>query len=311
MEWDARIGRRLRLRDLHILLAVVQAGSMARAAANLAVSQPAVWKAISDLECAVGLRLLDRSPRGVEPTRYGEALVKRAATVFDELRQGVKELDSLADPNIGELRIGTSEPIAGVATARIIERVSRKYPRVIFHVDSGDTALIYQKLRDREVDLIVVRVRGNEEDTDTHILHDDTFVVAAGTRNPWVKRGRIRLADLLGEPWILPPLDSWSGILIREAFAACKLALPQATVFTFSNALRNNLAASGRFLTVVPDYLMTSPAKHPGLTALPVRLEATRRQIGIVTLKKRTLSPVAEVFVACGRELAQELRKRR
>lgn len=83
VDWQGRIGRRLRLRDLHILSAVVESGSMAKAAAHLRVTQPAVSKAIGDLEAAVGARLLDRSPHGVEPTVYGRALLKCELAVFD------------------------------------------------------------------------------------------------------------------------------------------------------------------------------------------------------------------------------------
>jgi DNA-binding transcriptional LysR family regulator len=87
--WDTRIGRRIRLRDLHVLLTVVQRGSMAKAAQHLSITQPAVSKSIADLEHVLGVRLLDRSPQGIEPTTYGNALVRRSLSVFDELRQGV------------------------------------------------------------------------------------------------------------------------------------------------------------------------------------------------------------------------------
>src|ERR1700736_3667298 len=102
MQWHDRIGRRLKLRDLHILLAVAQRGSMAKAAAELAISQPAVSRAIADMEHALGLRLLDRSRNGIEPTAYGRALVKRGVTIFDELKQGLEELEFLADPTVGQ-----------------------------------------------------------------------------------------------------------------------------------------------------------------------------------------------------------------
>src|SRR5262249_32384246 len=105
MRWDARIGRKIKLRDLHILLAVAQAGSMAKAGVRLAISQPAVWKAISEMEHALGVPLLDRSPRGVEPTQYGRALIKRSTAVFDELQQSIKEIEFLSDPTVGEVRI--------------------------------------------------------------------------------------------------------------------------------------------------------------------------------------------------------------
>ena len=77
MEWADRIGRRVKLRDLHLLITVVQRGSMAKAAAELGVSQPAVSKGIADMEQTLGLRLLDRGRNGIEPTAYGRALVKR------------------------------------------------------------------------------------------------------------------------------------------------------------------------------------------------------------------------------------------
>ena len=104
MQWSDRVGRRLKLRDLHILLTVARSGSMGKAATELAISQPSISKAIADAEHAVGLRLLDRRPQGIEPTIYGHALLKCGTAVFDELRQGVKELEFLTDPASGELQ---------------------------------------------------------------------------------------------------------------------------------------------------------------------------------------------------------------
>ena len=96
--WESRIGQRLRLRDLHILFAVVQWGSMAKAATHLAMSQPAVSEAISNLEDALHVRLLNRSLRGIDSTIYAHALLKRGHVVFDELRQGIRDIEFLADP---------------------------------------------------------------------------------------------------------------------------------------------------------------------------------------------------------------------
>src|SRR5215510_6097973 len=101
MQLADRIGRRLKLRELHILLAVAERGSMARAADDLAVSQPVVSKTIADLERTLGVRLLDRSRHGVEPTLYGQALLKRSTAAFDELRQGIKDIEFLAEPTAG------------------------------------------------------------------------------------------------------------------------------------------------------------------------------------------------------------------
>jgi len=108
MPWDDRLKRRLKLRDLDILAAVVQAKGMGRAASNLNISQSAISKAVADLEHALGVRLLDRSRRGIEPTAYGQALISRGVVLFNELRQTVRDIDFLADPSARELRVAAT-----------------------------------------------------------------------------------------------------------------------------------------------------------------------------------------------------------
>jgi DNA-binding transcriptional LysR family regulator len=104
---DERVLRRLKLRELRILMTVVQVGSMGKAATQLTLSQPAVSKAIAEMEHTLGVKVLDRTPQGVEPTLYGRALLKWATAVFDDLRQGVREIQFLADPAAGEVRVGS------------------------------------------------------------------------------------------------------------------------------------------------------------------------------------------------------------
>jgi DNA-binding transcriptional LysR family regulator len=123
-----RVAHRLKLRDLRLLEAVVRSKSMARAAAQLNLTQPAVSKAVSELEHMLGVRLLDRSRQGIEPTPHGRALLRRGAAIFDELRQGVSELEFLSDPTAGEVRVATSEPIAAGLLPIVIGRLSRRYP---------------------------------------------------------------------------------------------------------------------------------------------------------------------------------------
>src|SRR5947207_12772400 len=113
MQWNNRVGRRLKLRDLHILLAVVQCGNMSKAARQLSVSNPVVTKAVADLEHTLGVRLLDRSPQGVELTVYGRALLDRSVIVFDELRQAVKHIEFLANPTAGAIRIACNFATVG------------------------------------------------------------------------------------------------------------------------------------------------------------------------------------------------------
>jgi DNA-binding transcriptional LysR family regulator len=175
-QWSDRIGRRLKLRDLHIMLAVANSGSMGKAASDLAVSQPAISKAIADLEEALDVRLLDRSPQGIEPTNYGRALLKCGTAVFDDLRQGVKEIEFLADPSSGELSIGCSEPLSAGFVSVVINKLSRQYPKATFHVISADPAILgNRELPQRHIDLALIPISGLalEQDTTVDFLFDD------------------------------------------------------------------------------------------------------------------------------------------
>jgi len=129
-DWDDQIGRRLRLRDLRVLFAVVQSGSLAKAAVELRVSQPAVSQVVSNLERALGVRLVDRNSRGVEPTLYARALLARGRAAFDELRQGIRDIEFLANPTAGELTLGYPESLTATVLPKMVERFFEKYRRV-------------------------------------------------------------------------------------------------------------------------------------------------------------------------------------
>ena len=313
MEWSERIGRRIRLRDLHILLAVVQCKSMAKAAEHLAISKPVVSKVIADLEHVLGVRLLERDRHGAQPTIYGAALLKRGTTVFDELREGVKDIEFLTDPAAGEVRIGSNSFLAATFVSAVIKRLSQRYPRIVFHlVTAYETDTLHRELSERNVDLLVARRLGlfTDEKFGFENLYNDSYVVVAGVQNQWARRRRIALAELVNESWLLPPPERALGPVYLEAFRASGLDYPRAAVFTIDSRVRIGLLATGRFLTIVPTAVLRF-SKRPDIKVLPVELQYARVPIGIVTLKNRTLSPVAQLFIDCVREVARPLAKRK
>src|SRR5262250_810566 len=133
IDWDSQIGRRLKLRDLHVFSTVVQSGSMGEAAQQLGVSTPAVSEVIANLEHALGVRLLDRGAQGIEPTIYGGALLKRSVAAFDELKQSIRDIEFLSDPTVGEVRVACTESLWFTLLPDIILRFSELYPRVEVH----------------------------------------------------------------------------------------------------------------------------------------------------------------------------------
>jgi DNA-binding transcriptional LysR family regulator len=313
MRWTDRIGHRVKLRDLHIVLAVAKSGSMGKAAADLAVSQPVVSRAISDLEYVLGVRLFDRSQQGVEPTIYGRALLKCGVALFDDLRQGVEALEFLTDPTAGELRLGCTEPLATGFVGAVIERLARQCPRVAFHVVTADPlSLKERELQQRNIELAVTPTEGliPALDIDAEILFDDRQVVVTGASNKWARRRTIDLSALLREPWVLPPPESIIGSYIAKAFRAAGIEAPRPQIESFSIPLCHRLVATGRFITMLPISMVTR-GQHLPLKLLRLNSPAVPRQTGIITLKNRTRSPLAELFIDCARKLAKPLARLR
>ena len=229
MQWADRIGRRIKLRDLHVLQAVVQAGSMTKAAGELAISVPVVSKAIAELEHTVGVPLLDRSPQGVEPTAYGRALLRRGLAAFDELRQGIKDIEFLADPTAGEVRIASTAPLAASFVSGVIDRLSRRYPRIVFHPTVADTEILRRELGERNVDLVIGRRFGAfaDEQLDFDTLYDNPYVVMAGANNPWVRQAKGRACRVDGRAVGTAATGQSVGSFFAEVFRAQGLDFPQ------------------------------------------------------------------------------------
>ena len=304
IDWERQIGRRLRLRDLHVFFTVVQCSSMARAAAELGVSQPAVSEVIAGLEHMLGVRLLDRSPHGVEATVYGRALLKGGTAAFDELKQCIKQIEFLGDRQVGELRIGCPESIAASVLPPVIERFAENYPNVGLSVNEMTSPPAHwPDLRERRIDLALERLArplGREaDDLSVEVLFNDEAVIAAGPQSRWSGRSVVDLAELVDEQWILMPQDSWNYRVVTQAFRDRGLPPPKVMLSTFSIQLRLNLLATGRYLTVFPRSVLRINAERYPAKILPVDLPEPEHPwpVAVATLKNRTLSPVVGLFI--------------
>jgi DNA-binding transcriptional LysR family regulator len=313
MQIGDRLARRLKLHDLRILIAVAQAGSMNKAAILLNLTQSAVSRSIAELERTVGVSLLDRSARGVEPTEYGRAMLECGVAVFDDLREGAKKIEFLADPAVGEVRIGCHPALAASYVPAVVDGLARRYSRIVFHLVVADVETLHRELTDRNVDLLITREFRPlvDERLSFEFLFNDSFVVVAGAKNPWARRRRIVLAELVNESWALPPPETAFGSAVRDAFQSCGLDYPRTTVVAIPSDVRISLLATGHFLTIFALSALRFSIRRPELRVLPVELPMSDVPSGIVTLKNRTLSPVARLFVDGSRKVAKPLAKRK
>jgi DNA-binding transcriptional LysR family regulator len=301
---ETRISRRLRFRDLEVFFAVVRCGGMAKAAAELGVTQPAVSGSIAELEDAFAVRLFDRTRQGVIPTIYGRTLLKRGLASFDELKQGIRDLEFLADPAKGEVRIGCPESIAGAILAPMVQRFCDDYPGIDLTIESVPTPNTeLPELHARKLDVVLVYLSKPQaddpfgDDLCVEILFDDEAVIAAGTNSRWARRRKIKLADLLDASWVGTPRQTFTTTVVEQAFQASNLPVPKMRVMTFSVQVRVHLLATTDFLSAMPKSMLRINPECNGLRELPIRLPSPPFPVAIVTLKGRTLTPAVELFL--------------
>jgi DNA-binding transcriptional LysR family regulator len=302
---NEQIGRRLKVRDIHTLRVVVDAGSMAKAASELALSQSAVSKIVSELEELLGVSLLERSSRGVRLTPAGQVLVDRGRVVFDELTQTIDAVVRFADPAQGEVRIGTTEPMTSVLSD-IIEKLSLRHPRITFFVSVSDTDTIIRELRDRTLDVVLTRWISPltaTEDLHAEMLFETPLAIVAAKKHPLMRRKRMELADIMHERWTLSPKESFLGRIVNNVFQSRGLELPAAAVTSVSIYMRLNLIATARYLSVLPLTMVRHATIASWLGALPIDLRDSSGPIAAITLKRRHQSGAVQAFCAAARSL--------
>jgi DNA-binding transcriptional LysR family regulator len=308
MRAEDQIARRVSLRELRVLEAAVACGSVAKAARQLGLTQPAVSKALASLEDSVGARLMERSALGVAPTAAGRLLLARCAVIFDELRHAARELELLADPAGGEIFIGTGAGRSAGLVPAIITQMERRRPTVRHWVLEAEQSVLFSQVRSRTLDLALTRSpeRAAEPELQFDKLFEERLLAVAPLGHPLTRRKRLALADLVDERWILASPESYVGRLVAHAFERRGLRLPNSAVTTMSVLARFELLASGSYITTLPESLLRFSRTHPPVSILPMDPLGVD-EVGIVRLKRRALSPVARDFMDCARQITAKL----
>jgi DNA-binding transcriptional LysR family regulator len=294
-----RVNRRLKIRDLHMIESIATRGSMARAADDLGLSQPAISKAIADLESDLGVTIFDRSTRGVQLTESGQVLRRRGRVILDELRYGLDEIRNIADPTAGLVRAGIVLS-QSLFISEVIERTSRSYPKIKFSVTMSDPQRLIRALRDREIDFAVCRAQmaKQEPDLEAEILFRDRIEFVVAHDHPLARRRKLALSDLLEERWVLDEPDTYLDELVRKAFRAQSLPMPPVAVTTSSIQLRFELMEFGGFLTVAPRSMALHPSRRGRFKALPVAFDDDAGPMAAITLTRRELTKASVIVLA-------------
>jgi DNA-binding transcriptional LysR family regulator len=223
----------------------------------------------------------------------------------------VQIIDSLSDPSAGQVKVGGSIAIASGFIPAVIARLIRRFPRISVDLLAGEPSASYRVLEERRVDLAILHMHTpiSLQHVDLEVLYEDAYAVVAASQSAWARRRKIELAELVDEPWALPPAGSALGAIFVEAFLAHGLNYPRPAVSTQTMPARAALAATGSLLSILPSSALKLSTGNPALKALPINLPATSRPTGILGLKGRTPSPAVQHFIDFAREAAKRLHK--
>lgn len=299
--------KRVTLRDLRLLLAVARAGSIMKAAGEIGLTQPALSKAIAELERTFAVRLFDRSNRGVNVTPHGEVLLRRATGIFEELRHAVDELHVLAGAERGELRLGATPAACAGLLPHVIGMARKHRPGFQFQVSELESGRLAGEVAHRSVDLGIGREHlGQSEDLEFERLFDDRLFIVAGTQHPLANKNSVTLKETASHPWVLPASDQGVAIHLDAQFRLQGASLPPPAVKTMSMLVRYELVASHAHLTVMYGSILRFARLPREIRVLPVDLPAGI-PVGFLRLRNRTLAPAAEAFAQMVRDAVRPL----
>ncbi len=223
------------------------------------------------------------------------------------MRRGLQEIDFIKHPDAGDLRIGSSIVFDAGMLPAILQQFSTDFPRARLHVLHEDIATEqYDNLRNRSVELVLGRlpVQMNEADLIAEPWFDEPNVVAAALESPWARRRNLKLAELRDASWVMAQPGSLARAIQDETFRLSGVETPSASALTVSLHLYLRLIETGRWIGLVPASVMRFGGSQMRIKILPVKLSSPQAPVGIVTVKGRTLSPLAERFIACARRVA-------
>ena len=295
-----RLPRYLKTRELQVFLAVAESHSIAEAARRLSLTQPAVSKCINELENTLGVALFERDSRGISPTRYGEVLSRRAHSIFGEIRLAGEEISQLKGADSGKVSIGVMPVAAGGFAAAAVADLMTSHPGVCVSILEGDHEMLFEALRNRQIDLVVGRLPADlsASDLETELLYHDQLCVAAHPTHPLTQRKTIELEELADEYCVIPRLHSLAYQQLTRCFLHNRVRFPHKLVDTLSVQSVDALLATGKFIVLGLPCKVVDNRPGTGLVKLPISLDTDWGPVGISYLAGHELLPVASQLIS-------------
>ncbi|TCW82782.1 LysR family transcriptional regulator [Burkholderia sp. SRS-46] len=305
--WGIRT--RLKTRQLLLVVALADEGSIHRAAAALNMTQPAASKLLRELEDAIGALLFERLPRGMRPTLYGDALIRHARAALGSLDQAREELAALKAGQLGHVALGaiTSPGLRVVPPA--VAAVKGTHAGVHVSVEIDTSNVLLERLAQDKLDIVLGRL--SAEHDKLHLRYEPLAgePVAAVVRpgHPLLGRAPLALADAQRAAWVVPPAGSVLRHRFELMFQRASLAPPANVVETAALLFITRVLEQSDMIAVLAEEVARYYAGHGIVAMLPLEMDCRMDDFGLITRTDRLYSPAAAVMADAIRAAAREV----
>lgn len=310
---DPYLPLRLKTRQLALLMHLDDRRSILRAAEAANMTQPAASKLLAELEDTLGVALFVRHARGVEPTRYGDVLVRHARNALMELRQAQEEIADLKAGVTGHASIGTVVTSATSLVPMAVAELKAKSPRILVNIEMDFSEVLVRQLLAGKLDIVVARIYHPEglAELEFEPFGEEPHAMYARASHPLVRKRGLGLTDLVGQTWVLPPRGNVLRDRLTVLFLEERLELPKQVVETASLPVIISLLQLSEMVSALPSEVVRPYCESGVLKRLPIKLDLRLGEAGIITRRDQELSPGAQAMLGALRAVVARLHPRR
>lgn len=300
---------RLKIRQMLLLVALDDTGSLNLAAEATHMSQPAASKMLKDIEALFGVPFFERLPRGMRPTVYGATLVRHVRMALANLAQGQDSIAALRAGLAGQVNFGTIITPSMTVIPQAIAKTKAQAPRLNIGVTVGTSNELLARMRNGELDFLVARIQEPEDGAGLlyENLSEETECAVVRTGHPFLQQRDLSLDELSKASWILSP----RGTILRHRFDMVfrrhDLEPPTNVVETTAMTVIKSLLQQTDALHVMPTEVARYYVESGELAILPFDLPCEMESFGLITHRDQLLSPGANLLLQQVRQLAARL----
>jgi LysR family transcriptional regulator of gallate degradation len=286
-------------RKLLYLAAVIEQGSLAKAAKHLAVSQPALSKSMDRLESELHIKLLERGPMGITPTTVGELLYSHARLIREEMDLAETRIQKVEKDHAHVVTLGTLPSLASSVVPLAVNRWRERHPGVLLRVvEKVQIELLFGLLRG-EVDFIVGQTEFYDlwEGLKQRVLFRDRLCVFARAQHPLFRLAELSWADLAKFPWVSPMVGGRQRTVLEKLLAAEGVDLPQQLIECGSIDFTKSLVAASDHLAMLPAHSVAADVSEGTIRALAITVPALRRNIAVIFRERSPLDGVSQELI--------------